>query len=319
MNRFKKILVGVDLSWGDRLVAQRLTPPNAEAVKQAIWLAKRNSAAIHFFAALDLSARAQHLLSQCETTEKTILDEAQQQLDACVARAKERGVDASDEVVIGRSWLELIRQVIRGQHDLLVVGTRHLGAMQGALFGSTGMKLLRKCPCALWVTQPLRDEAFDSILVAHDLRPVGDLALELGSTMAQLHDAKLHVLHAADPREVDHLPGESDSAESAEGYCREAEKRLRSNLSNADFSSPPQVHVSIERPDIAILDSIAKNQIDLVVMGTIGRTGFPGFVIGNTAERLLPKIPCSLLAVKPEDFKSPVQLTSDEFEDDLVT
>ena len=47
---------------------------------------------------------------------------------------------------------------------------------------------------------------------------------------------------------------------------------------------------------------------DLLVMGTIARTGIAGFIVGNTAERLLPRIPCSVLAIKPEGFVSPVTL-----------
>jgi nucleotide-binding universal stress UspA family protein len=44
-------------------------------------------------------------------------------------------------------------------------------------------------------------------------------------------------------------------------------------------------------------------------MGTIARAGIPGVITGNTAERLLPSIPCSMLAVKPADFVSPVRLS----------
>lgn len=57
MKRFRKILVGVDLSWGDRLVADELSAPNAEAVRQALRLAQLNSASIDFLFSLDLSAR----------------------------------------------------------------------------------------------------------------------------------------------------------------------------------------------------------------------------------------------------------------------
>jgi universal stress protein E len=44
----------------------------------------------------------------------------------------------------------------------------------------------------------------------------------------------------------------------------------------------------------------------LLVMGTIARTGITGVFVGNTAERLLPQIPCSVLAIKPAGFKSPI-------------
>jgi nucleotide-binding universal stress UspA family protein len=51
---------------------------------------------------------------------------------------------------------------------------------------------------------------------------------------------------------------------------------------------------------------VRKRKIDLLVMGTICRTGIPGFIIGNTAEKVLDTINCSVLTVKPVGFVSPV-------------
>ena len=42
-------------------------------------------------------------------------------------------------------------------------------------------------------------------------------------------------------------------------------------------------------------------------MGTMSRGGVAGLLVGNTAERLLDKVECSLLTIKPEDFVSPVR------------
>jgi nucleotide-binding universal stress UspA family protein len=47
---------------------------------------------------------------------------------------------------------------------------------------------------------------------------------------------------------------------------------------------------------------------DLVVTGTVGRTGIPGFFIGNTAESLMQVLNLPVLAVKPAKFVSPVTL-----------
>ena len=210
--------------------------------------------------------------------------------------------------VIGKSWVELIRQVLRKQHDLVLVGTRHVSAIQGFFLGSTGIKLLRKCPCAVWVTQPPVDQQFDSILVAHDLRPVGDLAMELGCSMAKLHNAQLHVIHAAEFPEFDYMLPARISAERKQEYRRAAEEHIERQLASADLPLPAQVHFVIEPPDFAIMNCVERQGVDLLVMGTVGRTGISGFITGNTAERLLPRIPCSLLAVKPPGFKSPVAL-----------
>jgi nucleotide-binding universal stress UspA family protein len=48
--------------------------------------------------------------------------------------------------------------------------------------------------------------------------------------------------------------------------------------------------------------------VDVLVMGTVARGGIPGMLIGNTAERVLRKLPCSVLTVKPDGFESPVRL-----------
>ncbi len=47
---------------------------------------------------------------------------------------------------------------------------------------------------------------------------------------------------------------------------------------------------------------------DIVVMGTVARTGISGFIIGNTAEAILSQIECSVVAVKPSGFVTPVRL-----------
>ena len=53
-------------------------------------------------------------------------------------------------------------------------------------------------------------------------------------------------------------------------------------------------------------ERLQKLEIDILVMGTVCRTGIPGFIIGNTAERVLDAVDRSVLTVKPEGFVSPV-------------
>jgi nucleotide-binding universal stress UspA family protein len=70
----------------------------------------------------------------------------------------------------------------------------------------------------------------------------------------------------------------------------------------------PQTHLvkGLARKEIPAL----ANQIeaDMVVMGTVVRTGIPGFIMGNTAETILNQIDCSVLAIKPSGFVTPITL-----------
>ena len=61
-------------------------------------------------------------------------------------------------------------------------------------------------------------------------------------------------------------------------------------------------------PQIVIPRLASKLQADLIVMGTVARTGIPGLFIGNTAETILGRVECSVLAVKPPGFVTPVKL-----------
>jgi universal stress protein E len=62
-------------------------------------------------------------------------------------------------------------------------------------------------------------------------------------------------------------------------------------------------------PEDAIARFVESQGIDMVVMGTVARTGIAGLVMGNTAERVLQRLRGSVLAVKPPGFKSPVAQT----------
>ena len=71
--------------------------------------------------------------------------------------------------------------------------------------------------------------------------------------------------------------------------------------------SERSIHMVAGTPG-AVLPRLADDlDVDLIVMGTVGRTGLMGLVIGNTAETILRSVRCSVLAVKPEGFITPVR------------
>ena len=53
---------------------------------------------------------------------------------------------------------------------------------------------------------------------------------------------------------------------------------------------------------------VHEQSVDLVVMGTVARSGVSGIIMGNTAEQILDQLGCSVLALKPEGFVCPIKL-----------
>ncbi len=314
MQRFRNILVGIDLANADHLAEFELTPPNEEALRRAIWLAAHTGGRLTIFAALDIAEPARTMLQQeLEHTEGNLERQAGEILERFVVRAKSQGVEAVQRLGFGSPWQEICRQVLVENHDLVVIGTRDLGQISRILFGSTGVKLLRYCPCPVWITRP--DPNWDdlNILVPSDLSDVSQDALRIAVNGGQLVDTRLHLLHAVEGMIAPPAWfGKTQRKMVNDFLCQEraeATRRLHEQLSLTDYRTLPhgvQVHVVDGPPDEAILKAIDDFQIDLVVMGTAGNAGLSGFVVGTTAERLVAHMKCSVIAVKPPGFECPV-------------
>jgi nucleotide-binding universal stress UspA family protein len=68
----------------------------------------------------------------------------------------------------------------------------------------------------------------------------------------------------------------------------------------------PKTHLLRGLPQTEIPEFARELKADLVVMGTVARTGLSGFFMGNTAETILNQLDCSVLAIKPQGFETPV-------------
>jgi universal stress protein E len=333
MSIFKNILVGVDLARCNPLEIPGLSPVALESIHWGIQLAKANSASLLFFSASNISQDA--LLPLAEEDRAHVRDAIYQGgnkvLQELVQQAKMQGVEAESRLVPGKGWLEIIRQVLLDKHDLVVVGTRDLTSFGRMLFGSTSMKLLRSCPCPVLVTKPstvpsgalgdglVRNPGTDALplnmLVATDMKPSSEVAMHLGMDLAQQMNAHLHILHVVEyPLDEVASIGLPDAvqAEYRRKTRAQAQEILNTQLEKTDYrtlGSRIEVHLtgSVGFPESSIQNYIQAHDIHLLVMGTIGRGGIRGITIGNTAERLLPEVHCSVLAVKPPDFICPVE------------
>ncbi|HWB09316.1 MAG TPA: universal stress protein [Pirellulales bacterium] len=315
MSIFKNVLVGIDLLQVDGRGSTNFSPPVQEAIKHGLWLAEKASASLTFFAAVDVPEDQLHSLeADVPRVAGQLHRLGRRALDDLVHSARNRGLTADAKLASGKGWTEIIREVEQGRHDAVIVGTRNAGALQRFLFGSTAMRLLHNCPCPVWVTRPEPRPVPCNVLVATDFSPVSEIAVKLGLAIGELCGAKVNLLHAVDYL-LDRLWSTGLLHTNTQVYHDRVKAEAREQLADqlarvagGQTAATVELHVveGESIADTAILDFIQEHQIDLLVMGTIARGGLPGVAIGNTAERLLTHVPCSLLAVKPADFKSPI-------------
>lgn len=313
MQSLDSILVGVDLTHADRLVAADLNEQTAEAVERAIWLAGLFNAKLEFFAAIDLSAHTRHLLEEDRAhLTNNVEDQAHQVMSSLIEQAKAQGIESSSKVAIGTPWREIVLEVIEHKHDMVLVGTRPHG-FTGRLFGGTVMNLFRQCPCPVFAVKIDEEPEVPEIVVASDLSEVSSDILHFIVSAAQVADMKIHLVHAIDTQLDKRLKGLGVGDETlkkcADDIMEEVKNELNEQLAQTDYrtlSYGVQVHVLEGSPDVAIPAFIDQHNVNLLAMGTLARSGISGFFIGNTAERMLEKVKCSVLTFKPSDFVSPV-------------
>ena len=301
MQRFQRILVAIDLS----LEGRTITPGSARAAEQALWLAGRTGAALSF-----LHSTWSDIHEEGPAIRSGPSPEGVQVLEELVARAEGASVRAQLVLVRERAWMELIRAVQRGEGDLVLVARRNQ-LDGGALPGGVARKLMRKCPCPVWVVRPEARLEPRVIVAATDLTRVGNVAVELAAELAQVAGAELHVIHAwqlpASVPILSELELPLRSPQELGELERATRQRFDENLRSLELRLMPRTHVECAPPSQAIRALVEELGAELLVMGTVSRGGIAGFLVGNTAERLLDRVQCSLLTIKPQDFVSPLR------------
>jgi nucleotide-binding universal stress UspA family protein len=182
------------------------------------------------------------------------------------------------------------------------------------------MELLRKCPAPVWligsseqhrrpkrILAAVHPERADAVEQALNRRLV-----EAALLVAALTRGEVTVLTCWQPFGLTLLESRMTAAELADVADR---ARAQAEAEFEDFARTIKDEIAKCRvrlvrgdPQDVIPRYAARHDADLVVMGTIGRGGLVGMIMGNTAERILHKLRCSVLALKPEGFESPASL-----------
>lgn len=257
------------------------------------------------------------------------VSEKREQLEEAVKLAAKKGIEVKAKVLVGKPFLEIIRQVLRNKHDLVIKCVEPAAGLKDVFYGSADMHLLRKCPCPVWITKPSDHGQYGRILAAVDQDPedaqkdqLNQPILELATSLALAESSELHIVHVWDlfaesflrSARSNYTDAEVDAmVEEEEGKRRRWLEQLVQEHGEAVGEEAvnyvmPQLHLEKGRARHVVPIKVRDLNVELIVMGTVARTGIPGFFMGNTAESILNQIDCSVLAIKPPGFVSPVSL-----------
>lgn len=240
-----------------------------------------------------------------------------------------RRLEIKVKLETGTVFLEVIREVLRNGHDLVIKPAENPDFLK-RLFGSTDIHLLRKCPCPVWIMKLPEKSNYNCIVAAIGFKPleVSEVEeslnreiLDLAASLALADCASLHLVHAWETFAGKYIRSRSDKPQEDIAVYVEQERSLHqrgldmfteklSDRIGKDVYQELSPGLHLPQGDAQkMIAALAFNlQADLVVMGTIARTGVSGLIIGNIAEAVLDQLDCSVLAVKPPGFITPVKL-----------
>ncbi|MCW8928754.1 MAG: universal stress protein [Gammaproteobacteria bacterium] len=323
MKRFKNILFVADTDLQCR-----------DTFSRAVMLAENNQSSLTLVAIIDEFPGEPHQkihgisIAELNAPLRSIKLEQLENLVISTQKTLQVKTQISIKLLSGRDFLTIIQEVLNNKIDL-VIKTVDERKFMDRFLGSSDMHLLRKCPCPVWLMKSTVQGNFKKILAAVDFDPftpkpeddsLNAQIIQMSLSLALSEFSEWHIVH------VWHAYGESSlrfglvqqSEADVDSYVEEIRlhhhdflDELVSKFINEGGEEvvnyiKPKVHLIKGFAENKIPELIEEKQIDLIMMGTVGRTGLPGFLMGNTSETILNRIDCSVLAVKPKGFISPV-------------
>ena len=307
MHHFKNILYAMNMSGEE-----------TEGLKQALSLARNNEASLKVLAlypALPTKLQAQKEAFEAFLAQRTetALARARQIVPAELPELTREVLESTLPLAVG-----LTRYAIRHENDLLI---KEAEPTESEGFKALDMTLLRKCPSAVWLARPISHPR-DKIRVMVAVDPLGegenarDLSIRLLQAARAVADSCSGTLDIVSFWEyayenyLRHSSWVSVSTEDIVDTVQSAQAdhywELNELIKASGIQGEQRIHHL--RGDAAeLLAPFAKEKgVDIMVMGTIARTGIAGFFIGNTAENVFEKLSCSLLTLKPHGYLSPI-------------
>lgn len=212
----------------------------------------------------------------------------------------------SSKILVGDPHIELSLFAEKEHADLVVAGRSGHSGWEQFFLGSTSRGLFHRCPTSVLAVSDQWTQKPKTLLAGTDFSDTSRKAVLNGIAIAEKFGAKVHLMHVIDTtdtpsKSVERMTSHDSMRQSIHDY---AQSRLETFIQSLDCdASQLQVHLSWGTPWRDMCQTAEKIQADLIVIGNVGRRGVKGFLLGNTADRILSHCKSSVLALKSVDKK----------------
>lgn len=280
------------------------------ALQRAIWLARRTGALLHllqveYHPSLDRGLIDNRLLSQAR---EAVLQQRQEELDKQVDALRGEGLTVEVDVRWHKHrYEEILARVAVLLPDIVFKSTHPSNALSRLLLSNTSWQLIRHCSAPLWLVHETewRGErlcaALDPLHSADKPAALDHQLIRQSMSLAQDLGLEAHYLHCQAPMPRS-LMFDATVAEEYENYAQSCAQEHRDAFSKLLGQYPieqPFSHLIEGFTEDVLPRFVRKHNIDLLLMGAVSRGHLDTLLIGHTAERVLERVECDLLVIKP--------------------
>lgn len=291
------------------LVYENALADKHPALQRALQLSRHNKIVLKIVDVVDAPSDS---MRELHRPMRSLVEQARKdRLYAICEPLRELGIEFTIELIRGRPFVEIVREVVHEGFQLVIktaAGTQSTDVL--GIMGPVDMRLVRNCPCPVWLEVPGREVRSERIVVAIDPQAEDDelnsVLLEMGASLAKAAGGELHVVSAWEVPDLEFLE-ENMEPETLAQYVEDIRSTAQQMLDALLIKSGKpaaynDVHFRRGDPARTILDCVETHQADVAIMGTVGHTNVRGLLIGDTTDTVLRQVNCSVLAIKPNSL-----------------
>ncbi|MBQ4836743.1 MULTISPECIES: universal stress protein UspE [Pseudoalteromonas] len=305
MDKIKRILTVIDP-----------TKEQQNSLERSISLAQTTGAEITAFLSIyDFSYEMTTMLSkeEREAMRLAVIKDREAWINVLIEQYTDLDIQAK-VVWHNRPYEAIIEEVLNEQFDIVIKSTHQHDTLKSVIFTPTDWHLIRKCPAPVLLVKDQAWPEHGEIIAAVNSVSDNDQHQELNQRIIKdakficnLANASLSLVNTypATPVNIAIEIPEFNPSQYSEAVKKHHEDETWS-LANQFEIAKEKCIIEEGLPEDVIPSVAEKKSAELVVIGTVGRTGLSAALIGNTAEHVIDSLDCDVLALKPDGYKSPL-------------
>ncbi len=230
-------------------------------------------------------------------------DTADQKLEEAAKRIQDEGVQVIKSMLkFGSAHENIVDAAQKERVNLILVGSGETAKGEKFQLGTTAHQIIQGSEQPVYVVKDHSTLDVKRILCPIDFSNNSKRALKNAITIARRLEAELHILNVIESQGFKWFSMEKELEIERDQQQKQLQEKLNRFLEEFNLVGLTW-HQEIRNGDASkeILDSIAENDIDLLLMGTSGKTGLSRLVIGSVTEKVIREVPCSFVTLKSAD------------------